>query len=172
MPRKFLAALVALLLSAGLVRADDIINQTVPDARMVGQGVLSYAFWDIYEATLYAPGGKWDPSRPFALSIDYFRALDGRAIADRSVQEMRNQGFTDEVRLAAWHGQMATIFPDVQKGTRLTAIHMPGAETDFYQDGRAIGTIRDAEFGRRFFAIWLAENTSEPGLRQALLGMP
>tara|TARA_R110002072_G_scaffold258723_1_gene417398 strand:+ start:170 stop:688 length:519 start_codon:yes stop_codon:yes gene_type:complete len=172
MPRKFLAALFVLLLAAAPARADDIIGKAVPDARMVGQGVLSYAFWDIYQATLYAPEGQWDWSQPFALSIDYFRALDGRAIADRSAQEMRDQGFTDEVRLAAWHGQMAAIFPDVQKGTRLTAIHMPGAETVFYNNDTAIGTIQDVEFGRRFFAIWLAENTSEPGLRQALLGTP
>jgi hypothetical protein len=33
-----------------------------------------------------------------------------------------------------------------------------------------VGVIRDAEFSRRFFNIWLGEKTSEPKLRAQLIG--
>jgi len=33
-----------------------------------------------------------------------------------------------------------------------------------------VGEVKDAEFARRFFGIWLAPSTSEPALRQTLLG--
>ncbi len=147
------------------------VQAYVPNASVVGSGVLSYAFWDIYEATLFAPEGVWSSNKPFALSIEYFRALKGKEIADRSVQEMRQQGFTNEVTLAAWNSQMKAIFPDVKKGTVLTAVYIPGIQTTFYNGAGIIGVIKDDDFGKSFFGIWLAEKTSEPKLRRALLGL-
>lgn len=132
---------------------------------------MTYAFWDVYEATLYAPEGVWDPTQAYALSIKYYRALEGKAIADRSVQEMRKQGFTDEVKLAAWNAQMKAIFPDVSDGTVLTAVHMPGQPTIFYRGDQNLGAIKGDDFSALFFGIWLAEKTSEPKLRRALLGL-
>ncbi len=151
--------------------ARETIALAVPAASIVGQGVLSYAFWDIYKATLYAPDGLWHAAKPFALSIEYYRALNGKDIADRSVQEMRKQGFSDEVTLAAWHSQMKAIFPNVKKGTMLTAVYTPAKQTTFYQGDDTIGAIKGDDFGQWFFAIWLAEKTSEPKLRRALLGL-
>lgn len=147
------------------------VQTWVPDAAIVGRGVMSYAFWDIYEATLYAPAGVWDSSKPVALSIHYFRTLHGKAIADRSVQEIRQQGFNNEVTLAAWNSQMKAIFPDVENGTVLTAVYVPGKHTTFYKGADAIGVIKGDDFGQSFFGIWLAEKTSEPTLRRALLGL-
>lgn len=170
MRSKFLiqAALFVSCLSSAY--AVESVHLSVPDASVVGRGTLSYAFFDIYDATLYAPQGKWDRSKPFALSITYNWPLEGKSIADRSVQEMRKQGFQDEVKLATWNAQMKSIFPDVRQGTVLTAVHAPGSKTLFYQDNKPIGTIKGDEFGRYFFDIWLSEKTSAPELRRNLLG--
>lgn len=149
----------------------EVVQASVPGASLVGRGVLSYAFWDIYEATLFAPDGVWDSNKPFSLSIKYFRTINGKDIANRSVQEIRQQGFTDEVTLAAWNSQMKTIFPDVKKGTMLTAVYIPDKQTTFYSGTDVIGVIKDDDFGRSFFGIWLAEKTSEPKLRRDLLGL-
>jgi hypothetical protein len=40
----------------------------------------------------------------------------------------------------------------------------------FFVNGRLGGELRDTEFARFFFGIWLSPQTSEPSLRQALLG--
>lgn len=149
----------------------ETVQASVPGAALVGRGVLSYAFWDVYEATLFAPDGVWNSNQPFALSIHYFRVIKGKDIADRSVQEIRQQGFTDEVTLAAWHAQMKAIFPDVKNGTVLTAVYAPGKHTAFYNGTTVIGAIKGDDFGNAFFGIWLAEKTSEPTLRRALLGL-
>jgi hypothetical protein len=149
----------------------DVAVKWVPDAQVVGSGRLSVMLWEVYDATLYAPQGVWNAGKPFALSLHYFRDIEGGDIADRSVVEMRKQGFSDEVILAGWHGQMRAIFPDVTRGTVLTAVYIPGKSTRFFRDGQDIGVITDSEFGKHFFNIWLAENTSEPGLRKKLLGL-
>lgn len=167
---KPLAFLTALLLCAQSALATETILASVPGASVVGRGVLSYAFWDVYKVALYAPNGQFDRDKPFALSIEYLLSISGRDIADRSVQEMRKQGYGDEKTLASWNAQMKEIFPDVRNGTVLSAVYMPGGRTDFYNGSTMIGTIAGEDFGRLFFGIWLDEKTSEPKLRRALLG--
>lgn len=144
----------------------------IPTAQKVGQGRMTYLFWDVYDATLYAPDGIWNSEKPFALELSYLRELKGKKIADRSVEEIRNQGFRDEVKLATWHAQMRNIFPNVTDGDTLTGIYTENGEAVFYKDSAEVGRIKDAEFSRAFFNIWLSEKTTEPGLRRKLLGDP
>lgn len=151
--------------------ASDVIQKYVPNAAQVGTGRLSVVFWDVYDATLYAPHGKWNAHKPYALSIHYFREIEGADIADRSAEEIRKQGFSDDVKLAEWQTNMRKIFPDVKNGSELTAVFTAQKSTDFYSDGKHIGSIRGAEFGTYFFNIWLSEKTSEPELRRKLLGI-
>jgi hypothetical protein len=148
----------------------DYIYGFVPNAQKVGQGRLTYLFWNIFDATLYAPEGAWHNNKPFALQLSYLRALEGKKIADLSVKEIRGQGFTDEVKLATWHAQMRGIFPDVDKGVSLTGVYTETGNTIFYRDNIELGRINDPEFSRAFFGIWLDEKTSAPDLRRKLLG--
>lgn len=147
----------------------DYIAQSIPEAMIVGEGRMTYMMMDIYDARLYAPQGQFQRDQPLALSLTYLRPLRGIRIADRSIEEMRKQGFFDEVALARWHTAMRQIFPDVSNGTTLTGILTDNGETIFYHDGRRIGHIKDSEFGIRFFSIWLSPETSQAGLRDNLL---
>ena len=149
----------------------DHIRTYVPAAQKVGKGRLTYLFWDVYDATLYAPQGSWQEGQPFALQLSYLREIEGKKIADRSVEEMRNQGIKDEVKLATWHAQMRKIFPNVDEGVRLTGVYTEKGETVFYKNDREVGRINDPEFSKAFFDIWLNEKTSAPDLRRKLLGV-
>jgi len=145
------------------------IASNVPGARMVGEGRMTYLTMDIYDATLYAPEGRLSEERPLALSLTYLRSLRGSRIADRTVEEMRKQGFHDELTLAAWHNTLQDIFPNVGNGTTLTGVLKEDGTTVFYRDGIEIGHVSDTRFGPKFFSIWLSPDTSEPDLRRQLL---
>jgi hypothetical protein len=147
------------------------INDQIPNAKIVGQGRLTYMLWDVYDAALYAPDGAWDEAKPFALRLSYLRHLKGKKIADRSIEEIRKQGFTDEIKLAAWHAQMKKIFPDVENGVSLTGVRTKAGETIFFKDDLEVGRINDPAFTTAFFNIWLSDKTSEPNLRRKLLGL-
>ena len=122
----------------------------------------------VYEATLWAGD---DPQRPpLALRLDYKRKIDGSAIADASVSEMRKLG-VDEKMLAVWGEQMLWLFPDVAPGDSLIG-HYRADGASFSFNGKPIGEIADPEFAERFFAIWLDPKTSAPELRVALLKRP
>ncbi len=153
------------------VNAEEAALRMIPQAAVVGKGSFSFAFWDIYDATLYAAQGQLRPDTPFVLSLKYKREISGKDIAERSAQEMRGQGFTDDGKLARWHRQMQKIFPDVKSGMVLSALFVPGGPTRFYEGNRLIGVVEDAEFTHHFAAIWLDEKTSEPELRKKLLGL-
>ncbi|MCL4677313.1 MAG: chalcone isomerase family protein [Alphaproteobacteria bacterium] len=169
---RFLTILGVVLGLSTQSKASDIIAQHISNAALVGQGRLSIWFFDIYDASLFAPGGLWESKPPYALSISYLRAVSGRHIADTSAEEIRKLGYRNEFRLAVWHGQMRKIFPDVKEKTVLTGIYTAEGKTLFYENDSLIGTIEDPEFGPLFFDIWLSQKTSEPELRASLLGTP
>ena len=160
---------IILLAASATASAADYVRNYVPDMDVVGEGRLTYLFWDVYDATLRAPGGQWQQNAPFALSLSYLRDISGEDIADRSAEEMRNIGVDDEVKIARWHSQMRDIFPNVTEGDTLTGIYTQGRDSVFYLNGQAIGRIQDPEFGRAFFDIWLSQETSSPDLRSKLL---
>ena len=168
--RNFFILLVCLILSIG-VNAEEIVRAKMPDASRVGSGRFTYLLWDVYDATLYAPGGKWESSKPFALTLHYLRSIEGEDIADHSAEEIRQQGFENEVKLAGWYSQMKAIFPNVENGSTLTGMYVPNKPTRFFSNNKQIGVIHDPEFGEWFFNIWLSEKSSEPALRKKLLGM-
>lgn len=147
------------------------IQSHVPAAQKVGEGRLTYLFWDVYDATLYAPEGDLKKDGAFALKLSYLRPLEGKKIADQSIEEIRAQGITDEVKLAAWHSQMRKIFPDVEEGVSLTGVKTKTGETIFYKDSAEIGRIKDPMFSEAFFNIWLDKTTRAPDLRRKLLGI-
>lgn len=147
------------------------ISRYVPQAQEVGTGRLRFLFWDVYDATLYAPDARWSPKQTYALSISYLRKLSGKDIAQTSADAIRDLGFADEEILDKWHKLMLMIFPDVDENTTLIGIRDRLGQTIFYNNGKMTGVITDQEFADWFFGIWLSEKTQKPQLRRELLGL-
>jgi hypothetical protein len=101
--------------------------------------------------------------------LRYQRDFSARDIARRSLEEMRRQGSIAPAQADQWQQALATAFPDVKKGDRIVGVNRPGVGVLFITNGQATGEIAGADFARLFFGIWLSPQTSEPGLRQALL---
>ena len=126
----------------------------------------------IYDAQLWsaeAVAGD-GAAQPLALALVYARQLVGEQIASRSLKEMSRIGRINDEQSARWLGAMTQLFPDVKDGDRLTGVQRPGVTTRFFLNGRFRGEVADAEFTRLFFGIWLSPRTSEPRLRELLLG--
>lgn len=148
------------------------LRLALPTAALAGQAKLSFWGFDVYQASLWvAPGFSASAyaDHRFALELAYLRDFSGADIAKRSLAEMGRQAPTSADQTTRWDAQMRALFPDVKAGDRLTGIHLPGVGARFVFNGRVAGEINDAEFARRFFAIWLSPQTSEPKLRLALL---
>lgn len=163
-----LTALMALPHSADAKPA--ILNPYLDAAQQVGAGRLTYLFWNVYDATLYAPQGKWAEGKPFALELKYLIDVEGAEITRISVDEIQKQAPVNTQKLGVWKSEMAKIFPDMKAGTTIVGIRTKAGNAVFYKDNQHIGTIKDKEFADRFFGIWISPSTSMPELRQELLG--
>jgi len=165
--RKFLISiLLGLTLSSAF--AASVFTPLLPGAQQVGQGVFKRLGWSIYEARLYAPDGRFDPNKPYALSLTYERTIAGDRLVQASLDEMRKLGAPVGER-PEWAAALAKVLPSVSKGVTLTGVYRPGEGATFYQQDIETGRIDDA-LARSFFGVWLDPRTSEPALRQALLG--
>ncbi|ADU12845.1 chalcone isomerase family protein [Asticcacaulis excentricus] len=155
-------------MTAFAVRAE--VPAGVPDGKLVGRGRYSVLGLSIFDASLYAPNGRYDPQKPFALRLDYLKSFNARYIVDHSIAEIRKQGFSDKVKLEEWRQQMSAIFPDIRSGAYIAGVRNADGYAQFIHNGRAIGAIRDTQFTRLFFDIWLGSRTSSKALRAKLLG--
>lgn len=149
------------------------LRSTLPQARLQGAGVLRFFGLRVYEARLWTTPGfvAEDYARqPFALELIYDRRLEGKAIAERSVAEMRRVGSFDEAQAKRWLALMVKAFPDVAASDRLLGLHDGQGDVSFFHNGKLTAQVVDADYARLFFGIWLARPSSAPALREALLG--
>jgi hypothetical protein len=149
------------------------VSAAVTGAQFTGSGKLTFFGLDVYESSLWVTP-SFKPARfenhAFALELHYLRNFSADAIAQRSIEEMQRLEPLPEQQAEQWLKALREALPNVKKGDRLMGLHRPGVGVVFWSNGKRSGEVRDAEFARQFFAIWLSPKTSEPKLRRALLG--
>lgn len=140
-----------------------------------GQGRLRFFGLHVYDAKLWsatAINTNNYATTPLALELIYGRSLYGKLIAERSLKEMQGVAAVSDAQAANWLDAMTQLFPDVKEGDRLTGVYKPGSNAVFWLNGKRLGEVADPAFAQAFFGIWLSANSSEPGLREQLLGKP
>ncbi|WP_439520524.1 chalcone isomerase family protein [Hydrogenophaga sp.] len=165
----------ALALTAGISQAmpaEATTSAALKDQPRLGTARLRVWGFEVYDASLYAAPG-FDAQRfaeqRFGLELNYLRSFKGPDIAERSLDEMRRVGTIDAAQAEGWLRAMSALFPDVQRGDRITGVHVPGAGARFYLNGQWLGEVADESFSRLFFGIWLSPRTSQPAMRRALI---
>jgi Chalcone isomerase-like len=137
-----------------------------------GRAKLTVWGFDVYNASLWVtPAFKAAEfaNHAFAIELAYLRDFKREAIASRSMAEMARQANFGNTQRTSWEPQMRELFPDVKAGDRITGVNLPGIGARFLINGKTGGEIRDPEFARFFFGIWLSSASSEPKMRLDLL---
>jgi Chalcone isomerase-like len=175
--RRLLLALAAWPLAgrASIQAPPEVHKYLGSEARLRGAARLRWLGLSVYNARLWV-GERFEPEqferRSLALELIYARALKGPLIAERSLDEMRRGPPMADDQAQRWLDFMKQTFPDVREGDRITGIWLPDDQRSaFYVNGTPAQVLRDPGFGPRFFGIWLAPHTSQPALRQQLLGI-
>ena len=143
-----------------------------PTLQSAGTTRLKFFGLSVYDARLFtSPGFQLAnyPDHTLALELTYLRTLYGKAIAERSIAEMRRAKEFPAAQEARWLADMQSAFPDVKAQDRITGVLLPGRGARFFFNGQLRATLTDPLFAKLFFGIWLADWTSEPKLRAELL---
>ena len=171
---------VALVLAAAYPLSAVHANTPEPTVQAALQGKkatdkVRLRVWgfEVYDAVLHTqPGFSADrfAEQRFGLELNYLRAFKGADIAERSMDEMRGVAEFKPEQAERWRKAMSDLFPDVKRGDRITGLHVPGVGARFYLNDRLLGDIADEAFSRAFFGIWLSPKTSQPRMRETLIG--
>jgi hypothetical protein len=157
---------------AASVEANDAIMPT--EWKLVGKGRFKFAFWSIYDASLYSQTGRFEPKKfgaidqPIRLKLTYLRDIDKDELVDNTLDQWLQQGFSNK-DIIGYKQTLLTTFPDVKENDHL-AIEVSSQGSQFYYNDKKIEQAFSTEFGLIFSGIWLADNTTEPGLRNKLIG--
>jgi len=141
------------------------------DLKKVGQGTMSWMFIDIYDAEFFTSNGKYKPNQfPQVLTITYLKDIKQKRLIDATKEQWVLQGQNSE-SVKRWIAILSDIWPDIQQGDKLTFYVEQNKKGTFFHNGQAIGHIKEQAFSMAFLSIWLSEKTSQPELRQQLLGV-
>ena len=101
-------------------------------ARKLGRGEFSVFGFDVYNARLWSASRPLADGQPFALELIYQRNISRDDLVQASVDEIKRlaDNTISPAQLAAWQVQMRQSFIDVQAGTRIPGVYLPGQGAD------------------------------------------
>jgi len=146
----------------------------LPNPKKMGEATMRWFGLKLYECQLWsekAPAQFNFKTDKHYLELVYARNFDGDKIAEKSRQEIESQGTAKNAPLDQWQKKLTEVIPNVSKGTRLAALYVPNKSMTLFKDGQAVGEVTDPELAAAFMGIWLDPKTSEPGLREKLIGL-
>ena len=139
--------------------------------KTISNTTFSFLFWDLYQSRLLSTSGQFPlltDDEKLLYEIEYFKAISAESLVEKTVEQWQHLGYVPS-RYKPYLNKLKRIWPDIKSGDKLTFV-MNNISTAFYHNKRLVGVIDDIEFGPLFLDIWLSEKTSEPELRQELLG--
>lgn len=162
------------LLGAGVVQASGPDwRSELPNAKLIGQGELHWFGLSIYSASLWSEHSPFDAHAPFALELTYHRHISSERFVNTSLEEIKRLSGTpiSADKLHEWEKLMSRAFPDVNDGDQLIGIFIPDQGCRFYDRSGLRIDIRDPDFAKAFFSIWLDPRSKDENLRAHLLGI-
>ena len=139
--------------------------------KLVGEGVMSVLFWDVYLAKYYTPSGSYSQElSPLALEFNYMMDIDAKDLVEETINQWRELDLDEHPQEKQWAEQLNVIWPDVAEGDQLIFRVNDQLHSRFYYNQQYVGSIESREFSERFAAIWLSEKTTAPKVRKKLLG--
>lgn len=149
------------------------LTTLAPGLQLRGAFHFTFFAFEVYDISLWV-AADFKPEaldqQVFALELRYLRDFAAKDIAQRSIKEMRRSASISAAQEQQWLAEMQRVFPNIRKGDRLLGLYRPGQAAVFWHNEVPRGEVADLDFARLFFGIWLSPKTSEPTMRQRLLG--
>ena len=137
--------------------------------KIVGESRFEYYFWDVYDAKLSSPTGQYKfGQHPSQLSLTYLRDFAAKDIVKATNEQWEYLGKKE--LMGKYDDALIALWPDIKEGETLTFITDINGKGTFFHDDKKLGGLDDITFADNFLAIWLSPDTSEPVMRNQLIG--
>lgn len=137
----------------------------------IGETTFTVLFWDVYTSKLLTTSGKYPiikKNDSLLFNINYLKKINSDDLIEKTIEQWQHLGFTKE-RYQNYLPILKQMWPNINEGDRLSLLIYQGRSI-FYFNEQYLGVINEFEFGDMFLAIWLSDETSQPSLRNELLG--
>jgi hypothetical protein len=154
------------------------------DLPLMGTGVATYLWFNVYDAALYAPARTsaaniLDATTPKVLVLSYHHAVSVADIVKASWKALDEQ-YTGAARqrLKPKIDALQAAMQDVKPGDRYELTWQPAtdeaasplpATLHLIYNGKSLFTSPDADLAQAYFGIWLGETPLSPQLKADLL---
>jgi hypothetical protein len=153
-------------------------NSTIPvttvlnkhDLKLVGEAQFSVMFWDIYQSRLFTKSGSFEEiDTSVIFEITYQKDITKENLIDRTVEQWQKMNVL-EAKYSAYVSSLLLLWPDITSGDSL-ALQVADESSHFYFNDNYLGSIEGQDFAQIFLGIWLSPKTTQPKLREKLLGV-
>lgn len=167
--------LVALLATSAPAQAAGFekppeLNGKISSAAPLGTASLNKMFLHVYDIALWTDKAGLPQDAPYAIEIRYDMHFTVPELVDRSISEMERSGKMTPEEKEKFRKALTARFAEVHPGDVITALYQPKTGGSFYYNGKRQGGTMPAADMQRFLAIWIGPDTSEPAVRDKLLG--
>jgi hypothetical protein len=171
------AALPAFAAEVAGVKLDAQASVAGSEVALVGAGLRTRLFFQVYVIGLYVSNLKADPLAqpgPKRVQIHMLRDVDAATFTEALAEGIKANASEAEVRvLEPRVKQLSAIMAEVKeakKGMRI-ALDWTGKHTQVLIDGKPAGApIEGEDFYRALLRIWLGDKPVQDDLKKALLG--
>jgi hypothetical protein len=145
--------------------------QVIRAAKPYGTASLHKLFFHVYDAQFWTDDVKgWNMATPHALHLTYDVEIEKADLVERTLEELdRNPAVTPAMR-GAYAKELPSLYAEIKKGDTITAVSIPRKGIIFCHNGQVRGVLKDVALAKPFMGIWLGSTSSEPELRDGLLG--
>ncbi|PWQ93976.1 chalcone isomerase family protein [Leucothrix arctica] len=146
-------------------------SATTNHLKTVGKAEMRWLLFPLYQVELKTADGRYQQNQyPQTLDILYRRNIDKQDLLTATDNQWQRLGIGMAQR-QQWITQLGSIWPSIKRGDKLGFNIAADGSNNFSYNGKNIGGVNDAKFGESFLAIWLSPKTSQPGVRQLLIGL-
>lgn len=163
---KLLLAIILISLSQ---QAQALVGKDGIELKPIGSAQFYWTFFKIYDITLYNENGQYQAENyPIALKIKYARNITNNELIESTKKQWQLQNIDWKPE---WILALKEIWPNVSEDDEILLYIDHQSVSHFYFNTQVLGLINDPDFATNFLSIWLSEKTSQPQLRQQLLGL-
>jgi hypothetical protein len=170
--RNSLIGILLLFVASNVFASKPVVANVQSSAglKLVGQAQMRWFMFPLYRVSLKTADGRYQENQyPQMLDILYLRTIDKQDLLTATDNQWIRLG-VPQAKRKLWISQLGKLWPTIKKGDRLAFQVNPDGYNYFIYNGKRIGGVADKQFGKSFLDIWLSPKTSQPGIRQRLIG--
>lgn len=149
----------------------NITTLNIDAYQLIGSSKMTWFWFDLYHASFYTVTGKYHSGiYPKLLTIAYLRNIDADDLVSATIEQWQDLQYSKN-DISRWRNVVSSLWPDIQKADTLSIEVISSDEARFFYNQQLLTSINSKGFADAFISIWISEKTSQPELRNQLLGI-